>query len=57
MIDDAIQQRIDDIRRDLDMVVYKLELPTETDPTSWKKERDAIRNELEKLRDRLEDLI
>jgi hypothetical protein len=53
---------IEDIRRDLDLVVFRLERdgPAKseppTDPQMWVKERQALRQELEELRDRLADL-
>lgn len=45
----------EDISRDLDLVVYKLERPT--DPKELQTERTALRRELEQLRDRLNDLV
>ncbi len=50
---------IEDIRRDLDLVVFRLEgdtAPPEADPRAWKRERQSLRRELEELRDRLADL-
>ena len=54
---------IEDIRRDLDLVVFRLERegtppaePTPADPKQWARERQALRRELEELRDRLADL-
>ena len=47
---------IDEISRDLDMTVYKLESPPAEDIPTLLKERAALRKELERYRERLEDL-
>ena len=46
----------EDISRDLDLVVYKLER-TPADPAALDDERRSLRRELEQLRDRLNDLV
>lgn len=46
----------EDISRDLDLVVYRLE-QTPTDTAALTKERRQLRRELERLRDRLDDLV
>lgn len=46
----------EDISRDLDLVVFQLER-TPVDTESLKIERKALRRELERLRDRLNDLV
>ncbi len=43
-----------EIARDLDMVVFKLERAPEDSPEA---ERDALRKELESLRDRLSEVV
>jgi hypothetical protein len=52
----AVHDALHDVIRDLDLVVYRLE--REPDGSSERRhlERRAIRNELERLRERLEDL-
>ena len=53
---------IEDIRRDLDLVVFRLERENPgksaegVDPKVWQQERQSLRRELEVLRDRLADL-
>ena len=47
---------VEDIRRDLDMVVFKLEVPSQQ-PESWESERKALRRELEELRERLDRVV
>jgi hypothetical protein len=44
---------VDDVIRDLDLVVFRLERPL-ADPSTAEAERRAIRKELERLRERLE---
>lgn len=46
----------EDIRRDLDLVVFRLE-QTPPDPAALTKERKQLRRELERLRQRLDDLV
>ena len=48
---DSVEQVI----RDLDLVVFRLELPC-TDAASAERERREVRRDLERLRDRLYDL-
>ena len=47
---------VEDISRELDLVVYKLERPVEQDPERLMAERKKLRRELETLRDRLSDV-
>ncbi len=47
---------LDDVVRDVDLVVFRLER-SEADPERWKAERQEVRRELERLRDRLSDLL
>ena len=46
---------IDEVLRDLDLVVFRLERP-ESDPKRLEAERAAVRRELERLRDTLRDV-
>lgn len=46
----------EDISRDLDLVVYRLE-QTPSDKDALTRERKQLRRELERLRDRLDDLV
>jgi len=56
MTPNDILHLVDQISRDLDMAVYKLELTPSEDRESLLKERDVLRKELERLRDNLEEL-
>ena len=48
---------VEDISRDLDLVVFRLERPPgKVDPDGWMAERTRLRRELERLRDRLTDV-
>lgn len=47
---------VDDVIRDLDMVVYRLERAPGT-PDQVRGERDEVRRELERLRDRLAEIL
>mgnify|MGYP002853741640 CR=1 FL=1 len=48
----------EDISRDLDLVVYRLEqTPAAPDAAALTKERKQLRRELERLRQRLDDLV
>ena len=47
---------IDQISQDLDMTVYRLESSPPEDVATLVKERHALRKELEKYRERLEEL-
>lgn len=50
------RRTLDDIAQDVDLLLYQLEAaPTPPDP-EWMGERAAIQRELERLRDRLNDL-
>ena len=48
--------KIDEISQELDMLVYQLELPSESAGENWQQERQALRKRLEQLRDRLENV-
>jgi len=50
-------QRLDDIRHDLDMVLFKLEQPPAEDAPQLLIERKQLRRDLERLRDRLDDVL
>lgn len=56
MNNNDVMYEIEDISRDLDMVVYRMEQGPGTDPARIQNERAAVRKELEQLRDRLQDL-
>ena len=47
---------IDQISQDLDMTVYKLESPAPEEISGLLKEREMLRRELERYRERLEDI-
>lgn len=47
---------VDDVIRDLDLVVYRLERPAE-DPEQLRAERAQVRRELERLKDALAAVI
>ncbi len=47
---------VDAISRDLDLVVFRLERPPTPEPAKLLAERRQLRQELERLRDRLTDL-
>ena len=44
---------LEDLARDLDMVVFRLE--RDLTPDQWNDERRRVRKDLERLRDRIED--
>ncbi|MCB9677405.1 MAG: hypothetical protein H6737_20020 [Alphaproteobacteria bacterium] len=48
--------QVEDISRELDLVVYRLERPVEECPKTLLDERNRLRRELESLRDRLTDV-
>ncbi len=52
----AGKDSVDQVIRDLDLVVYKLELPI-SEGKDVERERRDLRRELERLRDRLYDLF
>lgn len=56
MNDDA-RWTLDAITRDLDMVVFELERPPADDAAGLLEERRKRRRQLERLRDRLQDLL
>ena len=56
MNNNDIMYEIEDISRDLDMVVYRMEQTPGAEPVEIQNERTAVRKELEQLRDRLQDL-
>lgn len=47
---------VEDITRELDLVVFRLERAPPDEPGGMLSERRALRRELEQLRDRLTDL-
>lgn len=47
---------VEDITRDLDLVVFRLERPLSESPSALQAERKKLRMELESLRDRLTDV-
>jgi len=49
-------RQLEEMVRDLDMIVYKLELPVVEGLEQLLKERTATRKELERIRDRLEEI-
>ncbi len=56
MLPARTQSEIEEIARELDLLVFALELPR-PDETHENQERQRIRRELERLRERLEDLV
>jgi len=55
------REQMEDLTRDLDMVVFRLEgmerrAATGEDTPQWQREGRAVRRELERLRDRMEDV-
>lgn len=48
-------QRLDDVAREIDLIVYRLEQPPSGDG-EWESERVKLRRELEVMQRRLEDL-
>jgi hypothetical protein len=59
---DAQRRLVDDLVRELDLIVYRLETPPqpgvdgEVPRTHWMEERARLRRELESVRDRLAEL-
>ncbi|MEZ4320397.1 MAG: hypothetical protein R3F61_23155 [Myxococcota bacterium] len=49
--------QVEDISRELDLVVFRLERPVDTDTEALIAERRKLRRELESLRDRLTDVV
>lgn len=47
---------LEDVVRDLDLVVFRLERPASDDPHRLALERKALRHELEHLKDRLDEI-
>ena len=56
MNSDELARKIEELFRDLDMVVYKLEMPQSGEESQWPAERGQLRRELEGIRDRLQDI-
>ena len=48
---------LDDIARDLDLVVYALEKTPPDDKAEAETEREALKQEIERLRDRVEEIV
>jgi SMC interacting uncharacterized protein involved in chromosome segregation len=55
----SLHQRLQlgELARDLDMVVFKLELPAPEGVAEAQQERRELRRELERMRDEMEDLV
>jgi hypothetical protein len=53
----AVPESWREILRDLDMVVYRLELPAAADAAALTAERQKIRRELERIREQVRDAI
>jgi len=54
------REHLEDLTRDLDMVVFRLEgmeRRAGDDPQRWQREGRVVRRELERLRDRMEDVV
>ena len=49
-------RQLEEIVRDLDMIVYKLELPVVEGLEQLLRERSATRKELERISDRIEEI-
>ncbi len=47
--------RLDDVAREIDLIVYRLEQPP-AETADWEAERARLRRELEAMQRRLEDL-
>jgi hypothetical protein len=53
---DRTATRLDDLARELDLVVFSLERPPKDDPSEVLKRVERARREIERLRDALIDL-
>ena len=53
----ALSQTLDDLVRDLDLLVFRLEQPVPAEPDAQRRERVIVRRDLERLRDRLEVVV
>lgn len=56
MLPARTQSEIEEIARELDLLVFALELPR-PDEVNETQERQRIRRELDRLRERLDDLV
>ena len=56
MTPNDILHLIDQISQELDMTVYRLELPPSEDVATLVAEREKLRKELERYKERLEDI-
>lgn len=54
---DRHAQRLDELSRELDMLVYRLEQKAPEDADALARERKQLRRALEKARDELTDII
>ncbi len=57
MGDARVGQSLDELHRDLDLVVFALERPASEEADKAKQERARIRRDLERIRDSLGELI
>ena len=48
---------LESVSRELDLLVYKLECAHSSKEEEWKAERSALRRELERLQDELQETI
>ena len=55
-VNDKVARELDDVVRDLDLIVFSLERPAGTDTAARDAERARLHRELERLRERLDDL-
>ena len=55
----SAREHLEELTRDLDMVVFRLERPhpPEAPPEAWVRERTRLRRELARLRDRMDDVV
>ena len=53
----ALTPALDEIVRDLDLLVFELETESSADLEQLEAERERMRRTLERLRDRLDDLV
>jgi len=51
-----LARALDDLARDLDLVVFRLEVDPPSDPERAAQERRRLRRDLERLRERVEKL-
>jgi hypothetical protein len=56
MSDADLRDRLDDLAREIDMLVWRLEQPPAAVESVARREREQLRRELESVRDRLADM-